>query len=404
MSSANVPDARLRWMDYARRSMQRIGFVKWLLSLCSASHTQTLESLTRSFYSAITEVKALGADRDIFYAYVQQQRLYRRYKGVEDEAQIQDIRLSDPALPSHTGAITGELDRKGYRHAVYVEIPTWASRLHLVRQENYTLTDRGRALVLAGRDKTGQSANTLLLTLPEKYIFLFSLLATDGDFISALYSQLLDRTLFTRDDAAELVLGTLQSIRSDKIVSRVSSGQFQEYRRRLDKAIEAVKRQRGDGLGPKESIVTPRVEPLVDCGILRKPFADRYEYAFTSWGRAFLRSLASADSVTDFLDTGLAAEMAAATEDASVTRPTMHDLEPAYSSLKSGMGYVSLQELALLASAQALSSPEKQAFEIKAIEQLLRETASNGDRQIRFAAGRMGGPSQVRIDPKAFSQ
>lgn len=404
MVSAKAFDADLRWMDYARRSMQRIGFVKWLLSLCSASHTQTLESLTRSFYAAITEITPLGANRDAFNAYVQQQRLHRRYKDDQREAQIQDILLSDPALPSHSGAITGELDTKGYRHTVYVEIPTWASRLHLVRQQNYTLTDRGRVLVLAGRDQAARTPNSLLLTLPEKYILLFCILDADGDFISALYSQLLDRTEFTRNDAAELVLGTLQSIRSSRTVSRVNSGQFQEYRRRLDKAIEAVKSQSGDGLGPKESIVTPRLEPLVDCGILMKPSADRYEYVFSNWGRSFLTSVASADSITAFLGTALAAAMAAATDGVLVTRPAMRDLEPAYSGLKSGMGYVSLQELALLASAQAVSSPEKRVFEINATEQLLREAASIGDRRVRFAAGRMGGPSQVRIDAKAFRQ
>jgi hypothetical protein len=403
MFAAKAPAARLRWMDYARRSMQRIGFVKWLLSLCSPSHTQTLESLTRSFYASITEVQALGVKRDVFHAYVQQQGLHRRYKGVQEAAELQDILLSDTSLPSHSGAVTGEFDKRGYRHAVYVEIPSWATRLHLIRQQNYTLTDRGRVLLLAGRDQMEQPANKLLLTLPEKYILLFCILDADGDFISALYEQLLGRTEFTRKYAADLALGTLQSIRSNKLVNRVNSGQFQEYRRRLDKAIEAVKKQSGEGLGPRESIVTPRLEPLVDCGLLMKPYADRYEYVFTDWGRSFFASLVSADSISEFLGTGLAAGMAAAVEGARVARPSLSDLNSAYSGLKSGIGYVPIQELALLASAQAIASSEKQVFEITATEQLLREAASKGDRYVRFALGRMGGPSQVRIDSRAFS-
>ena len=34
----------LRWMEYARRSMQRLGFLKWVLSLASTSRVQNLEA------------------------------------------------------------------------------------------------------------------------------------------------------------------------------------------------------------------------------------------------------------------------------------------------------------------------------------------------------------------------
>lgn len=384
--------------------MQRLGFIKWLLRLCSTTRTQTLESLTRSFCAAITEIEPLGENSEAFYSYVQQQGLHRRYKDTPESAQIQDIRLSDPALPSHSGAITGELHKKGYRRAVYVEIPTWAARLRLVRQQNYTLTDRGRVLLSAGHDETAQATNMLRLSLAEKYVFLFCILDTDGDFLASLYARLLERTEFSRSDAGELVLSTLQSVRSDKVVSRTSSGQSLEFRRRLDKAIEAVKGQSGAGLGPKESIVTPRLEPLVDCGVLKKPSSDKYEYVFTDWGRSFLNNLLSADSIRDFLDTGLGAAMAASTERGKVADAALRDLESAYSCLKAGLGYVSLQELALLASAKALSASDGRLFELGATEQMLRQMASAGDRRVRFALGRMGGPSQVRIDPKAFSE
>src|SRR5262249_12566079 len=153
--------------------------------------TQSLEGLTRAFSSEVTRLVPVPKDkRDTFENYVRQQQLHRRYREGQATAEIQDILLSDPALPSHTGAITGELDRKGYRHAVYVEIPTWAARLRLVRQQNYTLTDRGRVLLLAGKAPPERSSaihdrNPLHLSAPEQYVSLFCLLDIDGDLLTA---------------------------------------------------------------------------------------------------------------------------------------------------------------------------------------------------------------------------
>jgi hypothetical protein len=62
---------------------------------------------------------------------------------------------------------------RAIRHAVYVEIPTWATRLRLPRVQNYTLTDRGKVLLQCGDSSPTEfsprtSTNPLLLTLPER--------------------------------------------------------------------------------------------------------------------------------------------------------------------------------------------------------------------------------------------
>src|SRR5579862_3846169 len=179
-SSIKRSRRNLRWMDYARRSMQRPGFLKWVLSLASASRSQSLEALTRAFFLSVTKpFQVPDESRDIFQKYV------RQFRKDLNKPQIQDRYLSDPALPSHTGPITGDLERKGYRHSVYVEIPTWATRLQLLREKNYTLTDRGRVLLLhCDAAKIAQAlevVNPLMLNTSERHVLLYCLIDADGE-------------------------------------------------------------------------------------------------------------------------------------------------------------------------------------------------------------------------------
>jgi hypothetical protein len=80
----------------------------------------------------------------------------------------------------------------------------------------------------------------------------------------------------------------------------------------------------------------------------------------------------------------------------------LQNIEQPYAQLRAGIGYVSLRELAMLTVAHALSSPDKELFEINAVEQTLKKAAAQGNREVRFAAGGMGGIAQVRIDPRIF--
>ena len=253
--------------------MQRLGFVKWALSFTSTSNGQTLEALTRAFAAAITKVVPVPDDRrDAFERYARHQQIRERAEEART-AQIQDLCLADPALPSRSGAITGDLERKGYRHSVYVEVPTWATRLELTRPYNYTLTDRGRVfLSICGPDRFTNPLehNPLRFSLSEQFVALYCLLAVDGDFIAALYRQLLPSTrTFTRADAGEAAVQAIESILSGPLKG-VGVGRNQELRLKAEKTLAAMKKQ-GSGLGPRESVATPRTEPLVDCGLISKP-------------------------------------------------------------------------------------------------------------------------------------
>jgi hypothetical protein len=391
--------------------MQRVGFLKWILNLGSSSRGQTLESLTRAFFSSLTKSVAVPpAYRSAFEQYAQQQQLHRRYpkdKG-ETTAELQDIYLADPELPSHSGAITGDVDRSGYRHAVYVEIPAWACRLRLLRDENYTLTDRGRVLLLSGHDPSIKDSlfspgkNPLLLNAPERYVALFSFLDSDGDFIAVLYRLLLEQSNFSRGDAGEAAVSALEIIRTSRL-RNVSSGILQQTRLKIDRVIAAAKSQKSGGLGPKESIATPRTEPLVDCGLLAKPNPTAYEYVFTESGREVLTAMVQAPSMNEFLLNRLSGVLAKS-PGIAFDRPeaALAAVEQPYRLLRSGLGYVSLRELAIAAVAESLASASRPSFEISQIEHSLKQAASLKSRHVRLAQGRSAGIPQIRIDERIF--
>jgi hypothetical protein len=300
------------------------------------------------------------------------------------------------------------MERTGYRHAVYVEIPTWAVRLRMLRPQNYTLTDRGRVLLLPasgsleGNFEAG-SKNPLYLNDSERYLSIFCLLDADGDLLTEMYRPLIAAQTFTRSDAGEAAADALEQVR--RKLRNTSTGPLQQARAKIDRTIAAVRKQSQSSHGPRESIATPRTEPLVDCGVLFKRYPDKYEYSFTDWGKTFLSNLISMPSVGDFLESHLSSAMASLTKrQVSIETPTLQTVARPYSQLRTGLGYVSLRELALASVASALSSAGAPLFEIAAIEQALKRAATQRGLAVRLALGRAGGIAQVRIDQRALTK
>lgn len=137
----------------------------------------------------------------------------------------------------------------------------------MIRQQNYTVTARGRVLQLLSAtlsDNTSEPhGNPLLLTRPERYVSLFCLLDADGDLLKGMYRRLLEAETFTRVDAGDAATATLQELVADRF-KKVAAGPMQQVRTKLERTINAVQNQSKHGQGPRESIATPRTEPLVD--------------------------------------------------------------------------------------------------------------------------------------------
>ena len=406
----------LRWVDYARRSWQRVGHLRVLCSVAHPGNRTNLEGLSKRFESVITSLHKIpeGSEERV-REYIRDYR-GNRYRGRKDllsPVELQDLYLSDPELPSQSGAITGDAATAGYRHAVYVEMPTWGVRLRLLRRDNYTLTDRGKVLLGLRRQsdddlRTFNPASNLYLVTPgERYFFLYCALDADGDLIQSIFSEILRReSSFSRREVGQIAAEALDSLSASRL-SRVASGQERILKDRIAATVKAIKNQKGSGMGPCESVATPRTEPLVDCGILERTDRNSYNYLMTEKGRRFASALVEAHSIDSILENGLAQWSVHLSNGGNAPGGKTGDVRPfiarGYSLLRSGLGYCSIREVAVMAIAMAIDEGSC-TFELADVENVISELARNHGRDVRFTKSRQGEIAQVRISPRVLAE
>ncbi len=202
-SRFGVRPSTLHILTYARGSWQRLGHLKMLCAVASPSNSMNLEGITSRFQTSICSLVSVPSDRsEQVTEYIKNHRYiqYDLKKGLPDKIELQDYYLADSRLPSQVGALTGRLRPVDYLHMEYVEIPAWAVRLKLLREGNYTLTDRGKILLIpsmpGGRgasEKDNKGVNPFVILDGERFLFLYCLLEADGDIIKRLYGELLEQ-------------------------------------------------------------------------------------------------------------------------------------------------------------------------------------------------------------------
>ena len=405
----------LRWVDYARRSWQRVGHLRVLCSIAHPGNRTNLEGLSNRFESVVTGLHDIPAGlEDRVREYI---RAYRgnRYRGRKTDfspVELQDLYLSDPLLPSQSGAITGDAATAGYRHAVYVEMPTWGVRLRLLRRDNYTLTDRGKVLRGLRRNseediRTFNPGSNLYLATPgERFFYLYCVLDVDGDLIQGIFSDLLLReSPFSRREVGYIAANALETLSASRL-SRMSGGQERMVKDKITATIKAIGNQKGSGMGPSESVATPRTEPLVDCGILERTDKNSYDYHLSDKGRKFVQALVESASIDDFLETNLAKWSVDLSKSGDALgnepRDVRHFIAKGYSQLRSGLGYCSIREIAMMATAMAIDEGAC-SFELADAEYAISELARNHGRDVRFTKSRQGEIAQVRIAPRVLA-
>ena len=410
----------IRWIDYGRRSWQRLGFIKIIASLASPSNTTNLEGMTKLLVTTVTSFIQIPADiREEVIKYIQAHR-YNRYTKIEgsNKVELQDLFLSNPDLPSNTGAITGDLEGAGYQHTVYVEIPSWAVDLRILRAKNYTLTDRGKSISKLGEESLSsvrqfnKDQNPMLLTPGEQLFFLYCILDTDGDLIKTLFSNIVNKGLqkeFTRETIGIEVANALEDLVSLKMQKlTLTSDAARTMVKRTNSTIYSI---RTLGQSPKEHFGTPRAEPLVDCGLLKKPEKADYRYCFSRGGYVFIKGLINAPSVSRFISTELAfyasklmkEELKPFSPNDESLRMVKKMLAQSYLDLRSGLGYCSIREVALLTACQIFQQ-QSIFIEINDIERIIKDLSQQHSRGIRFTRSRQGDLSLMRIEMKLVKE
>jgi hypothetical protein len=407
----------MRWVSFSRVSMQRVGVLLAVTAAASESRATTLEGISRSYADLLRRLLPVPAEREErVLRYIAEQRLWKRYPELHDgqeprrhdktaRVEFQDICLADPDVPSPTGAITNE---------VVDEPPQLAASLLLIRDKNYTLTDRGRALERAARPaitalRNGElDPNPFLLTPGSRALILYALLDADADFVRAIYRVVL-RELgpeFTRPTFGERLPDACRALRSEWI-PKARTAALQGKLARLEKLAalidRPVKEQRTWGGGrPRDQTGTLRIEPYVDLGLVTRPSRSKYDYRLSPGQRRFFENLIGAEDADSFLDEALFRSFLESQNDLKEPKRLNSDdvwarIRDAYTEMKSGLGYESFREVVLLAIARLVDEDEGMYFEVGDGIRAIRARQKADPKAVRFGVARGGALTYMKI-------
>ena len=405
----------MRWVSHTRVSHQRAGVLLAVLSAASPSRPATLDAIVRGYARLIRQkVRVPPNEAESFGEYLSRQRLWKRYPELQRRqpqtlrgapVEIQDLWLADARMPSASGAVTDE---------VVSDAPQLATALGIVRPKNFTVTERGRALgVIAEREcadiRQGRpEGNGFLLSAGAATFMSYVLLNADFDFMQAAYRRALcdlpgrfSRAQFGArladacDDLREVWSQNVRSAADRAAVRRLSQ---------LSRSIASAHEARTWGGGrPPEQAATLRLEPFVDCGLLTRNGRYDYEYELSADQRSFFQCLTDpqvAPTASSFLDESLFEALmrgrgytAVRLDDSRVWQA----ISDSYSSLRSGLGYVSLREVVALANARLAEEDPGSCFEVVDAFRVARQRQQESPRSIRFGAQRRGGFEYIRI-------
>jgi len=142
--------SRIRVLDSANRTMQRLGYLKALAAIVNESETSNLETLGKKLISRVTQRARLVPPFDTdLHEYAQRRLTDGSYKELRARilhnsgpatVELQDVYLADPSLPSNTGK---QLDANWRRY------PYLGTSLELIKKGTYSAMTRSLVLLRA---------------------------------------------------------------------------------------------------------------------------------------------------------------------------------------------------------------------------------------------------------------
>lgn len=401
----------LRWIAFSRVSMQRAGVLVAVAAGAGPRPTD-LPGIARAYAPLLQRRVVVPPERaaDVA-AHLRELRLWKRYRELREadhlpkgaRVQVQDLWLADPSLPSATGAITDD---------VLHEPPQLAASLRLVREQNYTATDRGKALLavsqvpVADANEDDGAPNPFKLTLGSRAILLYALLDADFDFMQSTYAHAAPRdgSAFRRSEFASKLNIACRDLKS-RWVRRARTGTERKLLMRLDELAKEIDKPRASGKNwgggrPPDQTATVRLEPYVDIGLVTKLSRTSYRYRITPGQGRFFKALLEAEEAEHFLDGGLfcafveslGSEAKLASEE--VMWQTIVD---AYQELRSRLGFAAFKEVALLGIARLLEQGDGSYCEVSHAIELLKAKRSQDPRSLRFGVARGGALTYMKL-------
>ena len=404
---------KIRVLDAANRTMQRLGFLKPLCALVNEQETSNLTSLGKRLIDRVTKrvflTTPLDADTRSYVENRLTDRIFRELRkavlsgpeGARISLEIQDLYLADASLPSRTGRLVQENWRR---------YPYLGTSLDLVRKGTYSALTRSVVLLavtpneeLSAFNEFASQHNPLRISEAQAAVLLYCLVDNDAEVLLPLFRGLLARPepAFDERIAGDLLPDILRQIGRNHRTRALSA----EERRRLallNKAAANIEKWKGKaytGGGARQEAVTVRLEPFCDLGLLKKPNIDRYDYQTTE-GLAVLVDRWGEVAKTDellrhrFFET-LAASRGRPLEEASDDE-AIQALVEAGNRLKSSLGYSPITDVGLLAGTRLMTERSRRLELARSVE-LLKALQKQHPGFVRFTVDRMGALAYVKF-------
>jgi hypothetical protein len=404
---------RIRVLDAATRTMQRLGYLKALCAIVNESETSNLSSLGKRLIERVTKRIKLSPPYDEQIRDYVRLRLtdgaYRNLRknvlnGANDaqvSLEIQDLYLADNSLPSRTGKLV-EADWRSY--------PYLGTSLELIKKGTYSALTRSFVLLaVTPREEFAafldldRDSNPLRISDAQAIILLYCLVDNDAEVILPFFQKVisLPERSFDERSAGDLLPDILRSIVKSH-QNKAITGDERNRLSLLTKTAATVEKWKGKaytGGGAREITVRVRLEPYCDLGFLTKPNIDRYEYQVPDALRIMVdrwQDLANTDRfLQDQFFNTFAACRNLRTRDADEAE-AIEALVQAGQSLKSSLGYSPIMDVGLLAGVRLLTE-KGLLLELGRTVELLKALQKQDPHFVRFTVDRMGTLAYVKF-------
>ncbi len=402
---------RIRVLDSANRTMQRLGYLKALAALVNENETSNLETLGKRLIARVTQRVRLLPPFDPDLQEYAKTRLtdgaYRELrKTIMENAgpagvELQDIYLADPSLPSSTGKLV---------EANWRRYPYLGTSLELVKKGTYSALTRSLVLLavtpkeeLAAFGELDRQNNPMRISDSQAAVLLYCLLDNDAEVSLPLLQTLAAKgeEVFDERIAGDLLPDILRSVAAAHAKRSLPAAE-RERLSMLGKIAVNVAKWKGKpytGSGAREEAIRVRLEPWCDLGLLSKPVREKYDYRATDAARALVVRNSQFPDIDTFLQEGFFAAFAACrgieakpAGDAEATEA----LARAGEALKSTLGYTPITDVGLLAGTRLLIE-QRRILELSRTVDMLKALQKQDPNFVRFTVDRMGALAYVKF-------
>ena len=404
----------IHWISNSRISLQRLGFCRLAVLVCQAASSRTeLSERARELVQTSITVEASGE-------FARWARRRPKGRGVTGKGNEVTLRLQDRWVFEHPSQSGWLLD---LAHEEYYEKMGLPFLLGLLDDE-CNQTDLGELLAHLDTEAVGnwtveKMGNPLILTPENRVAFLYAIMRSDGDFMIPYVHDLLrfDGRSFTYLEAGQsvpAVMGRVLARLESAVYTSEDQERFHDMELAKEKIAENIEKNvetKGSG-SRREQTVLPRLEWLVDLGVLDRTCSGAREYILCQGSAEFIQALHrhyanAADSgypeeavekVVDRNFFALAHRLLYGLHETDSPDDIVNFILPAYDEMRSPTGYCVGHPLLLLAHIRRWEAGEHTVIEYETAKAVLEEAYQHDPDRFYFTTARFGEDFQIKIE------